>query len=154
MGSSGAKTSNWVTGAWVTNVDIGGGDGSTTGQNIVSSSGMTIPLPNVDLTDWRIEVQFTQRSISGTGNNLAWIRYDGIYEINTADNQGTANFYTRHLPAGTTAITRRIRLNPTVLHARYTLAEAIYAVVRARGENVNTVWDITGIKARLLYLPV
>ena len=154
MGSSGAKKSNWVVGSWVTNVGIGGGDGSATGQNIVTSTGMSLPLPNVDLAAWCVEVKFTQQVTGGTGNTLAWVRYSNIFDVATTDNLGTADWYSRHLPASTTAITRRIRLNPNILHARYTLAENLYIVVRGRGENVGTVWEVRDIMGRLLYLPV
>ena len=147
-----------VAGDWVTAADISGGNGVATGTTIVESAAMvvTIPASPEGILFW-LEVEFAQRRVSGGLWCGAWVKVPNWAPLVAgADDTDAADFYTARLINSTTdAVTRRVRINPDVMQSRSAAsALRIDAAVRAKGGQGDTVWAVTGIRSRLVYIPL
>jgi len=142
---------------WVTAPDIQW-DG-VDGRNIILSDGMLLAPPPVDATNVSIEVEFAETLILlGSGTINAWvfiIDYPG--DITTTEGNLATAFYTGAARTNTTAKrVRKVILRPSVLHFYNSTFYTSFVRPRVRGQGsaVGTEWQVTDIRARVIYTPL
>lgn len=141
---------------WVTVADIGGGDGTATGTDIISSATMTLMTYNLpDLIDLMIEIRFRHQLISGTGGVLTWAKLPMTsYELEATQAPSQKDMYTHKLIAMVDT-PRKILIRKPLIEPMYSGAYSrFHVLVEARGEFSNAIWAVTDIKSRLIYVPL
>ena len=147
--------------AWVSVADIGGGDGATTGQTIVTSSHMNLIFSDIPSMAFQplVELTFTHRLVS-SGGVRTWFRINGqnLHEnLTITDNSVAFGHYTRRAGAtDVTGIVRRIFVVPLTLMTTIsnTGSDRFSINCRANGSADNTVWEVKDIAVRLIYVPL
>jgi hypothetical protein len=141
---------------WVSVADIGGGDGSTTGETIVSSAVIAINQPKVTASSWVIETQFDHIRTAGSGNNQAWVQYEGNAQ-DVLSTSGTIAI-SRYSPVFIAINFSRSRIvlwkPPLFPFSSFTNNEQLRLFVLGKGTVADNVWTITNIRSRLLYVPL
>lgn len=150
----------WAATAWHTAPDIKwqAGDAGA-GDTIQLSSFMDIntsKLPAIALAT--LHVEFTQqRTSAGEGVVNSWVFLQGItmYE-SVQQGAGVAPYVTGYVSAASTARLRRIFIAIPCLQTTggFGTADTIKVRVGAQGDGDTVEWIVSGIKSRLLYLPV
>lgn len=150
----------WAATAWQTASDIKwqAGDAGA-GDTIQLSSFMDIDtstLPAIALAT--LHVEFTQqRTSAGAGVVNSWVLLKGITMYEPVEQGDLAPSYvTGYVSATSTARLRRIFIAIPCLQVSggYGDADKIKVRVGAKGDEGTVEWIVSGIKSRLLYLPV
>ena len=141
---------------WVSVADISG-----TGTAQADSAAIVIALNTLpDYSDILIDVEFKHRRIAGSGFNNASI----LYTMQTVDATVFANTQINHVVrcvnSTTSLITRqrKLRTNYDVAYgAAYVSSggqDSVALKLCGQGSAVDTEWEITDIKARVIYTPL
>lgn len=137
---------------WVTTANISG-----TGTANVEAAVMLLPIPNVPMIDWAIELYHTVNRTAGTNSAQSYFRLDGFQGDATVSAGATVSFYTSMASAtGTANVVKHYLLKPSVLSDGATTANANNLYIRTIGKanNADTSFEVKDIKARLIYVPV
>lgn len=151
MGSSGALTTKRPVGTvWCTPADISGGASETVQSNTMVHDFSTIP----SFADAWVEFEFTQVRTSGeSGSCSAWvILLGGQSELVSTDNANASDRYTLRLIANDIPQIRRGIIKLPVIQSTFTFSsDRLSIAVRGTG---SAPWEVTGIKSRLVYIPL
>lgn len=158
MGASGASRARRpVTTEWLTAPNIARND--VDGTVIVESAAMELVVATLPpFWELAIEVQYSHGRTGGTGAVYTWAKA-GLSQLALAlgDGMAPAMLYFGYTGVGGTAIARRTLVKPL---AGYTdggvtaNTDRLLVSVRARGVAAATEWAVTGIKSRLIYVPL
>lgn len=146
-----SSASKWVIGDWVTVADVSG-----TGTTETGSDNIYVQIPDVDMCDWMLEVERTVQRTSGTGIPKSYVQLYQYQGDGTATAKADAPyFFTGYVAGDDNGILNRLRLKPGVLQSySVQLTSRLCLKVYGIGTAADTEYSITGIRARLCYLPM
>ena len=150
-----------IVGDWVTAANVGGGDGVATVTDTVTSAVMSLVFPS---NFWEIAVgfTFTLASFAGDGRAIGYFRLESnpFHAPRTSVGSGVA-IYTEEQGVALTAgyPQKNILWRPLIVqgpgYSMHQLDLARYRVYfTGRGSHANSVWEISDIKCRLIYIPL
>jgi hypothetical protein len=140
--------------SWVTVADLSG-----TGTTVLTSAQFNL-LPNdlPDCYDVEIEVQYTVTKTGGTGQAHSWIRMPVNLFNTPLTNTGAEGVDQFTALVGTvTSTTYKTRLKPTILQSsgvNWSLSGQFAMQVRVKGQNADTAFTVSNIRARFIYVPL
>lgn len=149
----GNMSKSYIAGAWVTVANIGG-----TGTATVESPAIAIPLPE-NYVDIIYEISFTQTVVSGGDLCLAWAK-NAHLQAGLLATDGAFNPIQYTCVFSTSTTKNRIGATSLKIHSNVNNGSTSeggafqYFNVRGKGNSAGTVWTVTNIKARAIYLPL
>ena len=145
---------------WLEVDNISGGDGSTTGTDLVISADITLDfndeMMQKPLEKVIIQVKFKHRLISGSGRCRANLNFtqQNLFKTANDDIENGDSFKTQAVQASTER-ERNIQIYPALILGTTSTTINRYRIqVRASGEEDDDVWEVTEIKGRIVYLPL
>lgn len=141
--------------AWLTAPDISG-----TGTSRVSASRMDFYLADLpDLSTLALEVRYTVQRTAGTGDARGYVFLEQASFREPATVDGFASHVSESLALGRSqgaAAPQRVLVHPVYVQpgGLSVTGSRIEVRVRGSGQNADTEWAITDIRARIIYTPL
>lgn len=138
-----------IASGWVTTAGITG-----TGTGVVYSTTISVMLPDVDFYEAHVEVRFSHQRVNGTGFVNSWVRDSAGYFGATTENAPALLRYTTRVYRAAGSIERVVKLPIFSTIGSSDTSPAYRLGVGSVGTAAGTEWEVTDIKARIIYVPL
>lgn len=137
---------------WVAVADISG-----IGTEVVESVDIQLPFPVVDFYDLMVEIGFTGKVTGGSGSSSIWAKFRNMpFNAGVTNGVQASDLYLPRVAIGAASRTRKMIFKPSIIQneGSGTSTDRYFVYIRAKGTAEDTAFSVTGIKARLIYMPL